>query len=652
MYKRRFYFLMVCLFLPAAFISAQLCTGTLGDPIVNVTFGTQDEQLKPFVTTFGYAGGCPEPGEYTINNFLFGCGARYPNPYGTWVKMTGDHTGDVGGDYMLVNAENNAGLVHIDTAKGLCANITYQYASWITSVMRLPWTCDGHPILPELVFSIHKLDGTLLATYSTGEIPITDEKLWKQYGVSYVNPPGVDAVILKLEAKAPYGCGNGFAVDDITFQQCSPVKTSVTINGTPGPVNVCADYQEQFNLKGVFTEGIADPVTIWQNSFDTGKTWNDIPGETTDTYQVPHRSLGVILYRMEVASRANINSVACRIPSNVIYTEIHPVIPHKAPQFIKGCVGQDLVMPEADPKALSIEWTGSNGFRSEDYGLVIPEFKYSDTGLYQLQENFYFGCVTLDTFYVNAFPGIKLSVEPPHPICEGMSETLTATASADGIFKWVPADGLSNDAIPNPVAKPKDSTVYKVTVSNASGCKDSAELPLYVYRNPVAQAGPDKFILAGDTAVLNGSVKGTAISYYWSPVLFMDDNHSLHPNVFPPEETVYRLNVSSSLGCGTVADEVKVRVFKDIQVPNAFTPNGDGINDQFHVIALDNYKLKKFVIYDRGGSLIFHTDDIHKGWDGKLNGNTLPMTTYVYYIVLQSNTNRNIELKGTVLLIR
>src|SRR5689334_10494894 len=84
---------------------SQLCNNNLGDPIVNETFGTKDAPLRP-KTTYDYVGGCPSKGQYTINDFLFGCG-------GFWIKMTGDHTpGDSNGNYMMVDAESTPGLVY------------------------------------------------------------------------------------------------------------------------------------------------------------------------------------------------------------------------------------------------------------------------------------------------------------------------------------------------------------------------------------------------------------------------------------------------------------------------------------------------------------------------------------------------------------
>ena len=143
----------------------------------------------------------------------------------------------------------------------------------------------------------------------------------------------------------------------------------------------------------------------WQNSLDTGKTWKDVPGETSNTYAVPRRSSGVITYRVVVAERANINSLGCRIASNAIYTEIYPLPPHQSPQNLLGCLDKNLLLPLVDPSALQALWNGPNGYSSNQFSAVVPAVQYRDTGLYTLQSNFSFGCVDKDSFYVhtNAF---------------------------------------------------------------------------------------------------------------------------------------------------------------------------------------------------------------------------------------------------------
>jgi hypothetical protein len=109
--------------------TAQTCNGSLGDPVVNETFGSGGGyQLASYQTSYQAVGGCPDNsgGTYTLGSFLFGCGPH------TWVQMIGDHTRDENGNYMLVNAASTPGTVYMDTAKNLCGNTNYQFGVWFT----------------------------------------------------------------------------------------------------------------------------------------------------------------------------------------------------------------------------------------------------------------------------------------------------------------------------------------------------------------------------------------------------------------------------------------------------------------------------------------------------------------------------------------
>ena len=644
------YWLLACILCFLTIIAkAQLCNNNLGDPIINVTFGTKDAPVRP-KTTYDFVGGCPSKGQYTINDFLFGCG-------GYWVQMTGDHTpNDLNGNYMMVDAESTPGLVYMDTVHSLCSSLNYQFAAYITNIMTDVHTCDGHAILPNLTFSIEDMSGSVIATYNTNNIPITNEKKWVQYGFTFQIPTGISDVILKINANAPDGCGNAFAIDDITLAMCGPA-VDVTIDGTKDDQNVCANYTNPFVMKGTYTGGFTDPVVQWQNSVDSGTTWQDIQGAITTTYTVPHRQTGIILYRMVVAERANINSVNCRMRSNAIYTEIHPVPLHNPPRLIKGCTGKDYSLPASDPVALNIEWNGPNGYNITATGSIsviatIPNLQYADTGLYTLKQYYDYGCVSFDSFYLQIFTGTTLTIQPSYPICEGMSETLLASATGNVHYKWIPSVGLSNDTIPNPVAKPKDSTIYKVLITNEFGCQDSALLPIDVYRNPVAIAGNDKVVISGDTAVLDGVVKGTAINFFWSPSLDINDIHAIQPKVYPMQDRIYNLQVESTVGCGMATDAVEVKVYKDLFIPNAFTPNGDGINDYFRILPFDNYKVLQFLIYNRWGTVVYKATDFTNGWDGNCKGLPQQSGSYIYHLIMQNTSGRKIVKDGTVFLLR
>jgi gliding motility-associated-like protein len=297
-------------------------------------------------------------------------------------------------------------------------------------------------------------------------------------------------------------------------------------------------------------------------------------------------------------------------------------------------------------------WTGPNGFRSNQAAAFVPSIQYRDTGLYVLNQGFYYGCTTVDSFYLSIFPSTTITASPALAVCEGTSQQLSVTATGGGTFAWYPSAGLSRDDIGNPVAMPKDSTTYKVVVTNSYGCKDSARIDIPVYRIPRITAGQDKVILLGDTAVLEASVSGTAVNFTWLPNIDISDPTVLRPEVFPSQSAEYRLTASSGVGCGTVTDIVRVNVYNELKIPNAFTPNGDGLNDVFYVLPLDNYQLKDFQIFNRFGQIVFQTTDIREGWDGTVRGTLQQTGMYIYRIRMINKRGKVLDRKGTVTLIQ
>ncbi|HSC39067.1 MAG TPA: gliding motility-associated C-terminal domain-containing protein, partial [Chitinophagaceae bacterium] len=89
-------------------------------------------------------------------------------------------------------------------------------------------------------------------------------------------------------------------------------------------------------------------------------------------------------------------------------------------------------------------------------------------------------------------------------------------------------------------------------------------------------------------------------------------------------------------GCGTATDEVFVRVFQKVTAPNAFSPNGDGINDYWVIDGLDTYPESVTDVFNRYGQRVFHSTGYPRPWDGGFNGRPLPTGTY-YYIIDRKN---------------
>lgn len=121
--------------------------------------------------------------------------------------------------------------------------------------------------------------------------------------------------------------------------------------------------------------------------------------------------------------------------------------------------------------------------------------------------------------------------------------------------------------------------------------------------------------------------------------------------VTPNETTTY---VAHAVLCNgeEFTDTVTVVVIPTI--PNAFTPNGDGLNDIFRIIGIpkENITQFNFQVYDRWGQLIFSTNDILEGWDGRFKGELCPVGVYVWVIYYEDNKKIKTTNKGTVTLVR
>jgi gliding motility-associated-like protein len=641
-YNAKFFCVCLSFFLSLS-LCAQLCTGSLGDNIVNISF--DNNSISPGVTEYQSAGGCPNPAEYCLTNFLFGCAND------TWYVIAGDHTklltGNIKSNVMLVNAQDNPNVVIRDTVKGLCGNITYQFAAYISNIMK-DNACGGNAVLPNLSFIVETDKGELLANYNTGDIKESDQIRYTQYGVFFTSPPQGGTVVLTIKSNPVSGCGAVFAIDDITLQPCGSAVT-VTVNNLISPYTyTCAGYTNPFVLHASYL-GFTNPKSFWQYSTDTGFVWNDIPGATTDTYTIPYIDSGVILYRIIVAEDVNINSPECRIASQPMWIQVNPLPPYQPLQYLNGCLDKNFTMPFI-AGGTNYDWSGPNSFQSISYTPVIQNIQYKDSGLYKLTLTNDAQCSATDSLYLNVYPSSTVSVTPVFSICQG--QKIQFDASGGETYLWTPSQGLSNDTIPNPTLQPADSIKYKIVAANEYGCKDSATVMVNVNRNVSIIAGSDKYILSNDTATLNPSIKGTAVNYYWSPSDFINDVHLQNPKVNPPYAITYTLHASSGVGCGSGIDDVKVYVYNDVYVPNAFTPNGHGKNDIFRIFPFENYTLERLTIYNRWGKSIFNTTNAGNGWDGTLKGLPQPMDTYIYYIKLHSSKGKDIIKKGTVLLIR
>ncbi|TKK68299.1 gliding motility-associated C-terminal domain-containing protein [Ilyomonas limi] len=626
-------------------LQAQLCTGSLGDPVVNITFGTVSQPLTSRQTSYRFDQDCPDDGEYTIASAVPQCHAAD----NSWHPLREDHTpNDINGMMMIINASQDPGDFYVDTVRGLCSNTTYEFASWIMNILATGSFCYANGTIPNITFSIENTDGSLIAKYNTGDIKATAFAQWQQFGFFFTNSNNSD-IVLRLTNNGPGGCGNDLALDDITFRPCGPAVTAfIKGDNNSADSNICQGTAANLVLESTVSAEYTNPAYQWQQSSNNGTTWTDIAGATSLSLPIniaANAQVASTQYRLSVGKTSNINTVQCRIASNVVSISINEKPSPDITTNNPFCEGKDIIL--SAHKGTAFNWAGPDNFSSTDSTIVLADANSRYDGVYSVDITSAAGCsITASTrVLVNKSPVAAVSNDVS--ICEGSSTQLQG--SGGFIYQWIPATGLSNAAIANPVASPADSTNYTLIVTNEKGCTDTAFTKVFVWKKPIANAGPNKQIMEGDTVVLEGTASGTNITYNWTPNINLTTAQLLQPIAAPTQNTTYTLHIQSLQGCGIAIDEVFVRVFKKVDIPNAFSPNGDGINDKWILKNIETYPEADITVFNRYGQLLYKAKGNGRPWNGTYNGTPLPVASYYYVIDLKSNFPK---LSGWIMLLR
>lgn len=624
----------------------QVCTGSLGDPVINQDFGSGSNPgnaLPGNVTNYSYyANDCPNDGSYTIASQTSNCFGH------SWLTFGQDHTGNPNGYMMIVNASNKPGLFYTQTADAgvLCANTTYYFSAWIANLI-LPSACGGAATRPNITFSIETLDGHQLSPpYNTGDIPSSNSIDWKQYGTYFTTPGNVTTVVVKMINNAPGGCGNDLALDDITFRACGPVIQSGFGAATGAATQeLCEGGDGLYTLKAQVSGN--NPVLQWQANY-YGQGWADIDGKNTSTLDIGfHNAIkGVYQYRLGVANGSDITSARCRVYSTPLMVTVNPLPVVTAIPPKTFCEGYPITL-EATGGA-TYRWTGPGIQPTSQNPLMVTSATPANEGVYTVIATSDKGCDAAPMqVQVKIVPKVVASVSADVAICLGDHTQLQASGGL--YYKWTPSTGLDHDDVANPVASPGETTTYSVNVSN-DGCNDDSKaIKVTVRAIPVANGGGNKKIFEGQSIKLNGTVAGDEISNVsWSPTTALDDPASVTPIASPTDDITYTMTVTSQ-NCGISTSTVFVRVYKKVTIPNTFSPNSDGINDRWNIDALITYPESSVMVFNRYGQVVYKSTGYPKAWDGTYNGKALPGGIYYYIIDLKNNTKK---LAGWVMIVK
>jgi hypothetical protein len=161
---------------------------------------------------------CPGDGFYSYVSSTAECFG------GDWITLNEDHTpGDVDGNFMLVNASYESGQFFTTKIMGLKSDAMYEFGVWMLNVCKPTEKCP-FPLLPNITIRLQDADSKVVMQMSTGEIERFDSPNWTQFKRIFHTPSNGSTLILTMINRNQGGCGNDFALDDITFRECIPVN--------------------------------------------------------------------------------------------------------------------------------------------------------------------------------------------------------------------------------------------------------------------------------------------------------------------------------------------------------------------------------------------------------------------------------------------
>jgi len=327
--------------------------------------------------------------------------------------------------------------------------------------------------------------------------------------------------------------------------------------------------------------------------------------------------------------------------------------------FLDFSYAQDIYcLEDEDPYPIFAVGADTGIFVAEPAGLDIDPI----TGLIDLSESL---PGTYDI--TNLFEGIgcksdssqftlTIAIPPVADVIEDFTmcrgDTIQLTSFGGVTYEWVPPTYLNDPFVQNPLLmNPLTDMVYLVIVSDINGCSDTAEVVVTLYDNPIIDAGEDQYILLGSYVELDAS---GGVTYSWTPEGTLSDPNISNPLSYATENTTYYVIGTDEHGCMGI-DSVNVILREDavFSFPNAFSPNSDGVNDEFLPIAYGTVVDFTINVYNRWGEMIYENlADITKGWDGTFEEKDQPMGSYIYYFTATDGTGQHFAYQGNITLVR
>lgn len=409
-------------------------------------------------------------------------------------------------------------------------------------------------------------------------------------------------------------------------------RTIVLRYGLQADFNVpdgCQNIPLLFNDNSLSLDGV---VTMWNWNFNSNGSSAD--QNPLFTFNIPG---------IKTVSLLAVSNTGCT--STIIKT----VVIHPTPMVLAG---PDTFVCNIDTVSLFTDNTNNflwqPNYQINNNTVQFPKVNPQVSTTYTVSVTNEFGCVGKDSAIILVTDTVIATAGPDTTLCAGRSMQLYASNAV--YYRWFPEPLYSDAYIQTPFVTPTQNMTYYVN-SYIGSCYDYDSVLVQVNPLPVIQTVEPQTINQGESAVL--SVIGNASNYFWYPVINLENQYADITAAMPLQTTTYYVLGVDENGC-IAKDSTIIYVTKihELYVPNAFSPNGDGINELFQFYTKGVKRIISVSIYNRWGEEVFYSESDKPYWDGTFKGKMQESNVFVYVIIAETFDDTTIMKKGNVALLR
>lgn len=468
-------------------------------------------------------------------------------------------------------------------------------------------------------------------------------------GETFILPDGTVVTVdfpFSLDITLP-GSGGCDTILTLNVDVLPNITTAIADDICPGEILILADGTE-VTTPGTYEVTISAPGacdSIFIYTIATGEAFSVAVSESIcsgDTYVLPDGTIvsDAGVYNTVLTAASGCDSIITTTLTLTPLPDATILLDTNAYCISAGLIDLVAVTPGGT-------WSGT--------GVVGTQFNPAVAGIggpYTITYALGGPCPAEASFNISVYAEPVLSLDIPLVICIENGPINLLPSPSGGILTGPGISGYQFDPATTGAGGPFNITY---TYTDAGGCTATLDASLFVYDYSI-DAGPDTTILLGTSYSINLTEPGA--TYTWTPAGSVSCSDCANPVFTPTVTTTYSVTSTDVYGC-TATDELTIYVDTDIDyniyVPNAFSPNGDGINDVFNILGNGIARVRILSIYDRWGNIIFRSEPAvagANGWDGTYNGRELNIGVYVWVAEVELLDGNVVLRSGNVTLVK